>query len=154
MKESGLHDLVIQDWPNAVRTIIYRNGVEPASERVNSSVEPTVDRMNGLVNGSVNGLVNDPVKGRVKSPVKWNVIWTKGSFAGKLDFEPISPAVLKVFECIENQPGCRQNNLAQQTGISERRVKRYIAELKKKNLVEFRGAPKNGGYWVTDRGRR
>jgi len=99
------------------------------------------------------GPVNGPVNGLVKSLVKGNVIWTKGSIAGKLDFGPISPAVLKVFECIENQPGCRQNNLAQQTGISERRVKRYIAELKKKNLVEFRGAPKNGGYWVVNSGR-
>ena len=108
--------------------------------------------------GPVKGLVNGPAKGRVKGRVKYTeegkLYWEKGGFSGKLDFEPISPAVLKVFECIENQPGCRQNNLAQQTGISERRVKRYIAELKKKNLVEFRGAPKNGGYLVTDRGRR
>ena len=135
-KANGLKRPLLEEVPSGFRIVIWR----PSANDQDKVPLP----------GPVNGLVNGPVKG----PVKGQVFWNEGSFAGKLDLQPISPAVLKVFECIENQPGCRQNNLAQQTGISERRVKRYIAELKKKNLVEFRGAPKNGGYWVTDRGRR
>ena len=39
LKEAGLRDLVIQDWPNAVRTIIYRKGVKPVNVPVNVSVK-------------------------------------------------------------------------------------------------------------------
>ena len=37
--EAGLRDLVIQDWPNAVRTIIYRQGVKTVNVPVNVSVK-------------------------------------------------------------------------------------------------------------------
>ena len=140
--------LPLPEWSSSreggVKIVFWRRKVDNGIVSINYDTETTSNA------GPVNGPVNGPVKG----PVKGRVFWNEGGLAGKLDLQSISPAVLKVLECIENQPGCRQNGLAQQTGISERRVKRYISELKKKNLVEFRGAPKNGGYWVTDRGRR
>jgi ATP-dependent DNA helicase RecG len=139
--------LPLPEWSSSreggVKIVFWRRKVDNGIVSINYDTETTSNA------GPVNGPVNGPVKG----PVKGRVFWNEGGLAGKLDLQSISPAVLKVLECIENQPGCRQNGLAQQTGISERRVKRYIAELKKKNLVEFRGAPKNGGYWVVDRGR-
>ena len=52
-----------------------------------------------------------------------------------------------LLELIKANPGCRANELAKMMGKGLRTVKRYIAALVLLKQVEFRGAPKNGGYF-------
>lgn len=56
-----------------------------------------------------------------------------------------------LLEAIKANPGKRVLELANLIGLSQRTIERYL----KNNLsvqVEFRGAPKNGGYYCIDGG--
>ena len=52
---------------------------------------------------------------------------------------------------IKKHPGCRANKLAEIMGKGLRTVKRYLSALVLLDLIEFRGAPKNGGYFIVER---
>ena len=80
----------------------------------------------GGVNGGVTGPVTGPVSGPVNGPVN--------QIQSLLDF-------------IRDNPGLRKKTIASKIGMSERSVKRYIEEYLN-GIVEFRGAPKTGGYYV------
>ena len=58
---------------------------------------------------------------------------------------------VKLLEIIKKNPGKRKSNLAAISHLSERTVKRYLEE-DLKTVVEFRGAPKNGGYYAIEKG--
>ncbi len=53
-----------------------------------------------------------------------------------------------VLETIANRPGVRTNEIATHVGKSIPTVSRYIKILKEADAIEYRGAPKNGGYHV------
>ncbi len=55
-----------------------------------------------------------------------------------------------VFEFIRRNPGLRANAIAAGLSISERSVERHVKRLKEENVIEFRGAPRNGGYYQKD----
>ncbi|MBQ4336284.1 MAG: winged helix-turn-helix domain-containing protein [Lentisphaeria bacterium] len=48
---------------------------------------------------------------------------------------------------MSQHPGCRANTIAEKLNIPLRTVQRHISELKKENKIEFKGAPKSGGYF-------
>ncbi len=54
---------------------------------------------------------------------------------------------VKILEFIQLHPGCRVNFIAETIGISNRIVERYIRQLREQGKIEFRGAPKTGGYY-------
>ena len=54
---------------------------------------------------------------------------------------------VKLLATIKAHPGLRKGDLSKLSGISERSVKRYIEQLA--GQIEFRGAPKTGGYYLT-----
>jgi len=56
---------------------------------------------------------------------------------------------VKILEYIKNNPGCRANAIAEAVGTTTRTVERHIRALKERGEVEFRGAPKTGGYFIT-----
>ncbi|MBR7168717.1 MAG: hypothetical protein IKD33_07900, partial [Bacteroidales bacterium] len=49
-------------------------------------------------------------------------------------------------------PGRRANELAVLIGKSVQSVERYVKTLKDAGKIEFRGAPKNGGYYALEKG--
>ena len=49
---------------------------------------------------------------------------------------------------IATDPGKRANELATLIGKSVQTVERYVRTLKDSGKIEFRGAPKNGGYFA------
>jgi ATP-dependent DNA helicase RecG len=51
---------------------------------------------------------------------------------------------------ISTERGLSADQLALKIGKSLRSVRRYIDQLRKDNLIEFRGAPKTGGYYLLD----
>lgn len=52
----------------------------------------------------------------------------------------------RVFDLTCTNPGIRRPRLRELTGRSDRTLARLILSLSKR--IEFRGAPKNGGYYV------
>jgi len=52
---------------------------------------------------------------------------------------------VKLLGVIRDNPGLRKTELSRRSGITERSIKRYLTLLIGK--VEFRGAPKTGGYY-------
>ena len=44
-------------------------------------------------------------------------------------------------------PGYRANQISEALGIPLRTLQRELSRLKACGQIEFRGAPKNGGYW-------
>lgn len=53
---------------------------------------------------------------------------------------------------IREHGGLRANTLASQTGLSIRSVERYLKLLKDAGIIQFRGAPKSGGYFIAEQG--
>ena len=53
-----------------------------------------------------------------------------------------------LFEAIRNNSGLNAPTLAEMLQKSLRTVQRYLKLLSEKERIEFRGAPKNGGYHV------
>ena len=53
-----------------------------------------------------------------------------------------------VLDTIAMRPGVRTNEIAMHIGKSIPTVSRYIKTLKDSGKIEFRGAPKNGGYFA------
>lgn len=58
----------------------------------------------------------------------------------------------KILRAIRKTPGIRTSALAAQFDASARTVERSLRELKRQGRIEFRGAPRNGGYYPKDNG--
>ena len=54
----------------------------------------------------------------------------------------------EVLSLVEKNPGLRSKDLAALTGKSIPTISRFLKGLKDNGNIEFRGAPKNGGYFV------
>ena len=51
---------------------------------------------------------------------------------------------------IENSGGIRTPILCELTGLTQRTIERNINQLKKKNLIIFKGSYKTGGYFTIE----
>lgn len=61
--------------------------------------------------------------------------------------EGVNEGVNNLLTVITAYPGKRANELAILIGKSVQTVERYVRTLKDSGRVEFRGAPKTGGYY-------
>ena len=50
---------------------------------------------------------------------------------------------------VESHPGQRAGEIAVAFKLTQRTIERRLKQLKEKGLIEFRGAPKTGGYYRT-----
>ena len=64
--------------------------------------------------------------------------------------EPVSEPVKIVLRAIAANPGGRRPQLGRLTGLSLATVKRAIAILVADKRIKFRGAPRNGGYYLIE----
>jgi ATP-dependent DNA helicase RecG len=55
---------------------------------------------------------------------------------------------------IGRHPGANATSLAALACTSKRTVERWLKQLKDQGLIEFRGAPKTGGYFIKPRSAR
>ena len=62
--------------------------------------------------------------------------------------EGVNEGVNQLLSLIATNPGKRANELAVLVGKSVQTVKRYVKALKARGEIEFRGAPKNSGYYA------
>ena len=66
--------------------------------------------------------------------------------------EGVNEGVKTLFKAVVDFPGRRANELAVLIGKSVQSVERYVKTLKDAGKIEFRGAPKNGGYYALEKG--
>ena len=59
----------------------------------------------------------------------------------------VNGGVNEVLAYIETYAGCRANEIEKNLAIPLRSVERHLAALRNDGKIEFRGAPKSGGYW-------
>ncbi len=65
--------------------------------------------------------------------------------------EGVSEGVAQLIDIIYQNPGQRVPFLATTTGIPRKTIERWLKQLKERGEIEFRGAPRTGGYFVTDK---
>ena len=51
-------------------------------------------------------------------------------------------------DALKSQPGLRVPDLMKQMQKSRPTIERYLRQLRQSGLIEFCGAPKNGGYFA------
>ena len=119
----GLREISLEDAGFAVKMNVYR-ATRAGDEVVNPDLS-SKKRKNVTVKDTVNVTVNDTVKP---------------------DAVTIND---KLIESVRKNPGQNADFHARQLGRTRRTVMRYLSKLS--GLVEFRGAPKTGGYYVMKR---
>ncbi|MDD4210724.1 MAG: HTH domain-containing protein, partial [Bacteroidales bacterium] len=56
--------------------------------------------------------------------------------------------VNSIYKLIQSSPGINTTQLIKEINVSKRTIERWIKELRKRNIIEFKGAPKTGGYYI------
>ena len=61
----------------------------------------------------------------------------------------VNVGVNDIYEFVKNNQPVKAGIIAKNfKNITQRTIERWIKQLKDKNKIEFRGAPKTGGYYV------
>ena len=63
--------------------------------------------------------------------------------------EGLNVGVNELLAYVESHPGQRAGEMAVAFKLTQRTIERWLKQLKEKGLIEFRGAPKTGGYYRT-----
>ena len=64
------------------------------------------------------------------------------------EINSLSDSLREVYLIVKNNPGIKIKKVAELRKKSESTAAKQLADLKKKQLVEYRGANKTGGYYV------
>ena len=120
---------LIEKYGSGVRRVIdafVAYGLpQPEFEATQGGMAVTVFKaVNEGVRGGVNGGVSGGVNGGVNT---------------------VSAHLLLL---IQAQPGIKTSELVAQTGKAQRTVERWLKQFKDNQTIEFRGAPKTGGYYI------
>ena len=118
---------------NVFKAVIRRepvNGDETVNETVNEPVNSD-ETVNETVKEPVNGdeTVNEPVNETVNP-----------------DDDLLKSSMEQVLQIVKNEPGVRRPQLLKSIKVSRATLTRAIVALQAAHKIEFRGAPKNGGY--------
>ncbi len=62
--------------------------------------------------------------------------------------KPLSENEVSIISLLKIKPGLKANEISTRIDKSIASVERYITSLKKMGIIEFRGAPKTGGYYI------
>ena len=62
--------------------------------------------------------------------------------------EGVNIVLRNLVTLIETTPGMNSRQLAAAIGKGKSTVERYLKTLRENQLIEFRGAPKDGGYYL------
>lgn len=60
----------------------------------------------------------------------------------------VNDGVKIMLEIIKSVPGIKTSALAEQLKISKRTAERWIKKLRELSVIEYRGSPKTGGYFI------
>lgn len=76
--------------------------------------------------------------------------YTKQKISDTNSVEPANEPVNELFDLIIANPGQRRPFFEKALKASRSSIHRWIKELQMKDKIEFRGAPKSGGYWLKE----
>ena len=62
--------------------------------------------------------------------------------------EGVKGKLTELLQAIHGKEGLKTDDYAEILGIPKKSVERYLKRLKEAGLIEFRGAPKSGGYYL------
>lgn len=133
LKEYGIGKVAVEDAGFAVRMNICRSLVADTAT-ASSKANQTGGPVNGPVNHENAGGNAEcgPVTQSGDGPVSWS---EKGPE--------------RLFAVVKANPGLRKAALADLSGLTVRTVKRYLESVLA-SRIEFRGAPKTGGYYCKE----
>jgi ATP-dependent DNA helicase RecG len=123
---------------NVFKSVIRREPVN-GDETVNETVHEPVNG-DETVNETVNEPVNcdETVNETVHEPVNETV---------NQDDDLLKSSMEQVLQIVKNEPGVRRPQLLKSIKASRATLTRAIVALQAAHKIEFRGAPKNGGYY-------
>lgn len=64
--------------------------------------------------------------------------------------EGVNEGVNNLYQSIMEKPGIRLPELSTKLNVPVKTLERWIRQLRGENKVIFKGAPKTGGYYITD----
>lgn len=107
---------------------------------LNDGVNATIGRItdDGTVNGTINGTVNGTVN------------TTDGDSNTSISND-VKAEVAKVVLLIRTQEGINMKRIIASSEKSRTTVAGYLRIAREANIIEFRGAPKTGGYYLTEK---
>ena len=62
--------------------------------------------------------------------------------------EPVNDVLKDILEFIKNNPGIKKTAIITHVGKSKATLTRYLKQLVDKNLIEYKGSDKTGGYYL------
>lgn len=140
----------IEEWGSGLRRV-NRIFAEYGLPEVSLDDAGIAVRMNASRITSENVISNQQDESvKTASPVgneAVNTEFPKQMQNGEAVNEAVNEAVKMVFSTIRENPGMRKPAIIARIGKSRATVERAISELKGQGKIEFRGAPKNGGYY-------
>lgn len=100
---------------------------------------------------TVNDGVNDGVNNGVSDGV--NKLLDDGVNDGLIDgvSNGVKIEIIKIVSIIKDNPGVNANAIAESLNKSKPTIERYLRTAKEVGIVEFKGAPKTGGYELTEK---
>ncbi|MBP1631577.1 MAG: ArsR family transcriptional regulator [Bacteroidetes bacterium] len=125
---------------------IYVNGALPLIEEGDVFKVTLKYEKDEIVNEGVNEPVNIPINGvlRKNGPVNDRV----NDRVNELVNKPLNDNEISIISLLKITPGLNANEISEHIKKSIPSVARYISSLKKRELIEFRGAAKTGGYYI------
>jgi ATP-dependent DNA helicase RecG len=109
----------------------------PIPSGLTSDINDTVNTVSDTVN-TVGDTVNDTVK----------VINDTVNTVGDTVNDTVKKRMVDIIHLLQEKPGLKSKELGEMVGISEVSIRRDMQKLSK--LVEFKGTPRTGGYYLTD----
>ena len=78
-----------------------------------------------------------------------NVMQVKGLMNEPVN-EPVNDVLRDILEFIKNNPGIKKPTIITYTGKSKATLTRYLKQLVERNLIEYKGSDKTGGYYLKE----
>jgi predicted HTH transcriptional regulator len=94
--------------------------------------------------------INEPINIREVSDIQQVKIYSLMDEALNEPINEPDEPIKSIIGLILNRPGMNRSELVENSGKGFATVKRYLKILKDKNLVEYKGSKKTGGYYLTD----
>lgn len=112
----------------------------PSLPKKSSKKSKISSNLNDNVNNTINKVINDSVFEIARSLVYQDVHDNLSN--------GVKQEMIKIVVFLYSNPGTMSYDIIAALGRPKPTVDRYIANLKNKNIIEFKGAPKSGGYFL------
>jgi len=112
---------------------VNEGAIEGASDGAIEGNDTIHDTVNDTVNDGVNSLIDDGVNDGVIDGVN----------------DGVRKEVIRLTILILTNEGAKALDIATKRGKSKPTIERYLRIAKKVGIIEFKGAPKTGGYYLT-----